>query len=36
MGVSFEVTGVIPASPERVYAAWLDSVEHTAMTGYET
>jgi len=36
MGVSFEVSGVIPASPERVYAAWLDSVEHTAMTGYET
>ena len=30
---SIEVTAVIPASAERVYAAWLDSAIHTAMTG---
>jgi uncharacterized protein YndB with AHSA1/START domain len=30
---SIEVTAVIPASPEQVYAAWLDSEGHTAMTG---
>ena len=27
------VSAVIPASPERVYAAWLDSTEHSRMTG---
>jgi uncharacterized protein YndB with AHSA1/START domain len=27
------VTAVIPASAARVYAAWLDSAGHTAMTG---
>jgi uncharacterized protein YndB with AHSA1/START domain len=27
------VTAVLPASPERVYAAWLDSEEHSRMTG---
>ncbi|MEP7126147.1 MAG: SRPBCC domain-containing protein [Byssovorax sp.] len=30
---SIEVTAVIPASAARVYAAWLDSEGHTAMTG---
>ena len=30
---SIEVTAMIPASAERVYAAWLDSEGHTAMTG---
>src|SRR5262249_5815439 len=27
------VSAVIPASPERIYAAWLDSASHGAMTG---
>jgi uncharacterized protein YndB with AHSA1/START domain len=30
---SIEVTAVIPASAARIYAAWLDSEGHTAMTG---
>jgi uncharacterized protein YndB with AHSA1/START domain len=30
---SIVVSGVVPASPERVFAAWLDSKEHAAMTG---
>lgn len=30
---SIRVSSVIPASPERVYAAWLDSREHSRMTG---
>src|SRR5206468_3713078 len=30
---SIKVTSVIPASPDRIYAAWLDSVGHGAMTG---
>jgi uncharacterized protein YndB with AHSA1/START domain len=29
----FEVTEIIPASPDRIYRAWLDSMEHGAMTG---
>ncbi len=29
------VTAVLPASADRVYAAWLDSREHTRMTGSE-
>ncbi len=33
MGVEFEVSDVIPATPEEVYAAWLDSDGHTKMTG---
>jgi uncharacterized protein YndB with AHSA1/START domain len=32
---SIEVSGVIPASPERVYEAWLDASQHSAMTGSE-
>ena len=33
MKVEFEVSDVIPASPDKVYSAWLDSDEHSAMTG---
>jgi uncharacterized protein YndB with AHSA1/START domain len=33
MSIEFEVSDVIPASPEVVYAAWLTSDEHTKMTG---
>jgi uncharacterized protein YndB with AHSA1/START domain len=30
---SIQVSAVIPASPERIYAAWLDGATHGAMTG---
>jgi activator of HSP90 ATPase len=30
---SIALSAVIPASPDEVYAAWLDSERHTAMTG---
>ena len=33
MSIQFEVSAIIPASPEVIYAAWLDSEEHTKMTG---
>ncbi len=33
MSDSFELSTVLPASPVRVYAAWLSSDEHTVMTG---
>ncbi|MGQ0504369.1 MAG: SRPBCC domain-containing protein [Myxococcaceae bacterium] len=33
MSQEIELTGVIPASPEKVYRAWLDEAEHTAFTG---
>jgi len=33
MSVEFEVSDVIPAAPETVYSAWLDSEEHARMTG---
>jgi activator of HSP90 ATPase len=33
MKVEFEVSHFIPASPDQVYSAWLDSDEHSAMTG---
>ena len=33
MAVKFEVTGIIPAAPEDVYQAWLDTDQHTKMTG---
>ena len=33
MGMQFEVSAVIPATPEAVYNAWLNSEEHTQMTG---
>lgn len=30
---SISVTGIVPATPERVFGAWLDGEEHGAMTG---
>jgi activator of HSP90 ATPase len=33
MPVEFTVSAVIPATPAEVYRAWLDSAEHSAMTG---
>ena len=33
---TLELSDVMSASPERVYRAWLDAKEHTAMTGAET
>ncbi len=33
MTYAFTLIDIIPASPETVYAAWLDSRGHTAMTG---
>ncbi|MFO0761408.1 MAG: SRPBCC domain-containing protein [Byssovorax sp.] len=30
---SIKVTELIPASAERIYAAWLDSAEHSKMSG---
>lgn len=35
MAIGFEVSALIPASPEVVYEAWLDSEGHTKMTGGE-
>ena len=35
MSIEFEVSDVIPAAPEIIYAAWLDSDEHSKMTGSE-
>ena len=29
----FEITDVIPASPQEIYNAWLNSAEHSQMTG---
>ena len=33
MSIQFEVSGIVPASPEKVYKAWLNSTEHELMTG---
>ena len=33
VSMEFEVSGVIQAPTEDVYAAWLDSDEHSSMTG---
>jgi uncharacterized protein YndB with AHSA1/START domain len=33
MTVEFEVSDLIPAPPEVIYYAWLDSEEHSRMTG---
>src|SRR5438270_4809045 len=33
MADSFEVEAIIPAEPDRVFAAWMDSREHAAFTG---
>ncbi len=35
MPYSFTLTTTIPASPQEVYDAWLDSLAHTEMTGGE-
>ena len=33
MNLEFEVSGIIKASPEQIYNAWLSSEGHTGMTG---
>ena len=33
MTIEFTVTAFIPASPNEIYAAWLDSAGHSKMTG---
>ena len=33
MSIEFEVYDLIPATPEEIYHAWLDSTEHSNMTG---
>jgi uncharacterized protein YndB with AHSA1/START domain len=33
MSEHIEISGKVPATPARVYAAWLDSGAHSAMTG---
>jgi uncharacterized protein YndB with AHSA1/START domain len=33
MSIEFEVSAVIPGSPEKLYHAWLDSEQHSNMTG---
>ncbi|TFH50211.1 MAG: hypothetical protein E4G89_03695 [Methanothrix sp.] len=33
MIVEFQVSDIIPATPDQIYAAWLDSNEHSEMTG---
>jgi uncharacterized protein YndB with AHSA1/START domain len=35
MPYNFTLTARIPASPQEIYDAWLDSVAHSAMTGSE-
>lgn len=32
-GDALEISEYLPASPRRIYLAWLDGAEHTAMTG---
>jgi activator of HSP90 ATPase len=31
--IEFEISGIVPAAPQEVYEAWLNSDSHTAMTG---
>lgn len=33
MSLEFELSTIIPASPDEIYHAWLDSAIHAAMTG---
>ena len=33
MSIEFEISEVIPAKPETVYAAWINTKEHSRMTG---
>jgi len=35
MPYSFTLTATIPASPQQIYDAWLDSLAHSLMTGGE-
>ena len=35
MSIEFTITTIIPAPCAQVYHAWLDSAEHSAMTGGE-
>jgi uncharacterized protein YndB with AHSA1/START domain len=35
MPYTFTLTATIPASPEEIYQAWLDSIGHSEMTGGE-
>ena len=35
MGYDFEVSDVLPATPDDIYTAWLSSDGHGAMTGAE-
>jgi uncharacterized protein YndB with AHSA1/START domain len=35
MPYTFTLTSIIPATPRQIYAAWLDSIEHSEMTGGE-
>ena len=33
MPESFQISTILPAGPERIYKAWLDSSEHSQFTG---
>ncbi|OGO25730.1 MAG: hypothetical protein A2136_05040 [Chloroflexi bacterium RBG_16_54_11] len=33
MPIEFEISTIIPATPEEIYRAWLSSEGHSAMTG---
>lgn len=33
MGVEFEISQLIPGTPQAIYDAWLSSEGHTQMTG---
>lgn len=33
MTIEFTVSGILPASPQAIYDAWLDNDGHTRMTG---
>jgi uncharacterized protein YndB with AHSA1/START domain len=33
MPPAFEISAIFPASPGQLYTAWLDSAQHSAMTG---
>jgi len=33
MPIAFEISEALPAPPEAVYAAWMDSGGHSQMTG---
>jgi uncharacterized protein YndB with AHSA1/START domain len=36
MPYTYTLGSIIPATPQQIYAAWLDSLAHTEMTGGET